>query len=333
MKMRNTIAAVAAGALALALAGCSNAAVDSGGTPSGAKALPANCSQKTPTIGVALPNTVNPYYIAMQSSFKENGAKLGYDVEVSIANDSDSTQLSQVQAFVQKKVCAVVLNGVNSGPAAASVAALNQAHIPVFTVNVIVDPDSLKAQNASIVQYVGADQTAGGTEMGDQAIKDVGKDAKLVVGIVGDPDQIPTNQRDKGFVDALKKGSADVTVLPTVNSKVDPNVSLQVTSDLLQSNPNINMIFADTGPGATGAIQAIKQAGKQDTVKLYAFCAADTALTDFYMACAAQEPAAYAKTALTDLKSYLAGHKVEQTVLQAPKVFVKGQTPGQGEVG
>lgn len=335
MKMRNTLALLAAGALALGLAGCTNAATDGGGTEptAGGVEFPASCSEENPTIGVALPNTVNPYYIAMQKSFEDNGKELGFDLQVSIANDSDSEQLSQVQAFVQNKVCAVVLNGVNSGPAAASVAALNQAGIPVFTVNVIVDPESLKAQNASIVQYVGADQVAGGTEMGEQAIKDVGADAELIVGIVGDPDQIPTNQRDQGFVDALKKGNKNVMVLPTVNSKVDPNVALQVTSDLLQSNPGINMIFADTGPGAVGALQAIKQAGKQDTVKLYAFCAADTALTDFYMACAAQQPAEYAKTALTNLKNYLAGEEVEETVLQAPKVFLNGQTPGPGEVG
>ena len=47
-------------------------------------------------------------------------------------------------------------------PSAASVRALNQAGIPVFTVNVIVSADDLKAQNASFVEYVGADQIAGG---------------------------------------------------------------------------------------------------------------------------------------------------------------------------
>jgi ribose transport system substrate-binding protein len=329
MKIRSSVAIVAAGIIAIALAGCSNAATGTGSTTS---KFPSSCSASNPTVGVSLPNTVNPYYTAMQKSFEDNGKKLGFNVKVAIANDSDSNQLSQVQAFIQQKVCAVALNGVNSGPAAASVAALNQAHIPVFTVNVIVDPASLKAQNASFVQYVGADQVAGGTQMGTQALKDVGATTKIVAGVVGDPDQVPTNQRDKGFADVLKK-NPNATVLPAVNSKVDPNVALQVTSDLLQSNPSINMIFADTGPGAVGAIQAIKQAGKQATVKLYAFCAADTALTDFYAACSAQEPAQYAQVLLTNLKSYLGGKSVEKTVLEAPKVFLKGQKPGPGEVG
>jgi ribose transport system substrate-binding protein len=329
MKIRNSIAMAAVGLLAIALAGCSNAATGTGTT---ASKYPASCSDKNPTIGVALPNTVNPYYTAMQKSFQDNGAKLGFTIKMAIANDSDSNQLSQVQSFIQQKVCAVALNGVNSGPAAASVAALNKAHIPVFTVNVIIDPASLKAQNATFVQYVGANQTVGGTQMGTQALKDVGATAKIVAGVVGDPDQVPTNQRDKGFADVLKT-DANATVLPAVNSKVDPNVALQVTSELLQSNPNINMIFADTGPGAVGALQAIKQSGKSSKIKLYDFCAADTALTGFYAACAAQEPAQYAQVLLTNMKSYLAGKSQPTTVLEAPKVFLSGQTPGPGEVG
>lgn len=329
MKIHSTVAILAAGALLIALAGCSNAATDTGTASS---KYPASCSDKNPTVGVALPNTVNPYYTAMQKSFQQNGKKLGFTVKMAIANDSDSQQLAQVQSFIQQKVCAVALNGVNSGPAAASVAALNKANIPVFTVNVIVDPASLKAQNASFVQYVGADQVAGGTQMGTQALKDVGDTAKITAGVVGDPDQVPTNQRDKGFADVLKK-NPNATVLPAVNSKVDPNVALQVTSELLQSNSSINMIFADTGPGAVGALQAIKQAGKADSVSLYAFCAADTALTDFYKACSAQEPAQYAQVLLTNLKSYLGGKSVEKTVLEAPKVFLVGQKPGSGEVG
>lgn len=333
MKIRSLAALGTAVLLSAGLAACSNPAAQGPASPgTSGKALPSSCSSGTPTIGVALPNTVNPYYIAMQKSFQDNGKADGFDIKMAIANDSDSTQLSQVQSFIQQGVCAIALNAVNSGPGAASVALANQAGIPVFTVNVIIDEASLKAQNASIVQYVGADQTAGGKLMGEQAIKDLGSSTKLTVGIVGDPDQIPTNLRDKGFTDALGTGG-NVTVLPTVNSKVDPNVALQVTSDLLQSNPAINLIFADTGPGAVGAIQAIKQAGKQGSVSLYAFCAADTALTDFYKACAAQEPADYAKKLLEDVKTYIGGGQVESEVLQAPKVFVTGQTPGQGEVG
>lgn len=334
MKIRTRAGVVAVAALlAIGLAACSNPATQTAAGPtSGTAKLPANCSTSKPTIGVALPNTVNPYYVAMQASFQTNGAKLGYNVKVAIANDSDSNQLSQIDAFIQQGVCAVVLNAVNSGPGAASVKALNAANIPVFTVNVIVSAADLKTQNASFVEYVGADQTAGGTQMGEQALKDLGANAKIVAGIIGDPDQIPTNQRDKGFTDAISKDS-NAKVVQTVNGKIDPNVSLQVAGDLLQGHPDLNVIFADAGPHAVGALQAVKQQGKSSSVKVYAFCAASEPLTSTYAACAAQEPAQYAQIALENLKKYLGGAKVAPEVLQPLKVFVNGQTPGPGEVG
>ncbi|MBP2266374.1 ribose transport system substrate-binding protein [Pseudarthrobacter sp. PvP004] len=333
MKIRKAFGpTIAVSLLALSLAACSNPAVDAPSAGSTDSKLPASCSTEKPTIGVALPNTINPYYVAMQDSFKKHGQELGFDVKVAIANDSDSTQLSQVDSFIQQKVCAVALNAVNSGPGAASVKALNAAGIPVFTVNVIISPDDLKTQNASFVQYVGADQVAGGKQMGEQVLKDLGADAKIVAGIIGNPDQIPTNQRDQGFKDALSKNSNASTV-QTVNGKIDPSVSLQVTGDLLQGNPGINVLFADAGPHAVGALQAVAQQGKADKVKVYAFCAADQKLNSTYAACAAQEPAKYAQIVLDNMKKHLAGESVDKEVLEPLKVFVDGQTPGQGEVG
>ena len=95
----------------------------------------------------------------------------------------------------------------------------------------------------------------------------------------------------------------------------------------------MNVIWADTGPHAVGALQAITQQGKADSVKLYAFCAADTALTPTYAACAAQEPADYARIVLDNMKKYIGGADVPQQVLQPLKIFVNGQKPGPGEVG
>lgn len=334
MKTRKALAAVAVGVFALALAACSNAATGDGASTStdAAGSLPASCSEDSPTIGVALPNTINPYYIAMQSGFEDHADELGYKVDVAIANDSESDQLAQIDAFVQKGVCAIALNAVNSDTGVASVKAANQAGIPVFSVNVTIDPDGLKNQGATIVQYVGADQTTGGKQLGEQAIADLGTTDKLVVGILGEPSQIPTNQRDAGFTEAIK-ANPNATVLETLDTNVDPAVSLQVTGELLQGNPDVNVIFGDTGPAVVGALQAIKEAGKQDSIKVYGFCAADTPLEGDYVACAAQEPYEYAKIVLDNVQTYLGGEDVPAEVLQPLKLYTTGQTVGAKEFG
>jgi ribose transport system substrate-binding protein len=338
--MKTSRISITAGALASAVAltvsGCStpSVATSSGASATGAAvSLPSSCKTSKPTIGVALPNTTNPYYIAMRQSFVDEAAKDGFNLKIAIANDSDSTQLSQVQSFIQDGVCAIAFNAVNSTPGASDVAAANRAGIPVFSLNVIVDPTALKQQNASIVEYVGPDQVQGGTEEGQAVLKDLGSSAKIVVGIGGDPQQIPTNERDSGFKSALAVDKS-ASVVTTVNTQVDPNVSLQVITEMLQGNPSINVVFADTGPAVTGAIQAIKQLGRTGKVSLYGFCAASTALDGtIYKGCAAQEPAQYAQIATDNIKSYINGGHVSANDLVPVKLFTSGQTPGAGEVG
>jgi ribose transport system substrate-binding protein len=99
-----------AGAIALGVLALNGTAFAASGK------LPANCSEAKPTIGVALPNTVNPYYIAMQDSFKKHGAELGYNINVAIANDSDTNQLSQVEAFIEQKAAPSLSTRSTLGP-------------------------------------------------------------------------------------------------------------------------------------------------------------------------------------------------------------------------
>jgi len=293
--------------------------------------MPKSCQRETPLIGVALPNTTNPYYVAMRRGFIDGAKELGFEVDVQIANDSDATQLAQVEAFIQQDVCAVALNGVKSGPAAASAAAAYRAGIPVFTVNVIVSPEDLKAQKVEIVTYVGADNVAGGRQIGEQVLKDFGKNAKLVVGIVTEPSEIPTVQRTKGFKEALSV-NPNIRYAQEVDGNVKPDDSLQVTTEMLQANPDIDIIWADTGPHAQGALQAVKSLGMN--VKVYGFAISEYPIEPLYPAAAAQEPYEYAKIVLQQIKDYLDGKIIPKEILRPLKIFnEEGVAPAPGEVG
>lgn len=317
--------------MASLLAACSSQAPSSTKTAAGASGLPASCSAPGAVIGVALPDTTNPYYIAMKKGFEDAAAANGFEAKVAIANDADSTQLSQIESFIQQKVCAVALNAVNSGPAAASVVELNKAGIPVFTVNVVVDKDALATQGGKIVQYLGAGAKESGKVMGDQALKDLGAGTKLVVGIVGKPDQVQTNLRDDGFKEGLAS-NPNVTYGATVDGKIDPSVSLQVTTDMLQGHPDMNVVWADTGPAAVGALQAIKQLGREGKVSLYGLCADQVPIDKTYKACVAQEPAVYATQVVQNIRKYVDGSQVPPEVL-LPMVIVTEGLPGNGLFG
>lgn len=292
---------------------------------------PEACDAESPYIAVALPNLTNPYYVAMKKGFEDAGKAAGYTVEVQIANDDDANQLSQVQSMLQKKPCALALNAVKSDPAAALVKAANDAGVPVFTVNVAVSPEALKSQGATIVQYLGADNTAGGAQMGEQVLTDLGKDAALKIGFVTEPDEVPTVMRDGGFEKAISV-NPNASVVAKVDGNVKPDDSLQVTTEMLQGNPDINVIFASTGPATYGALQALQSSNKTD-VALYGFCASEVPLADQYKACVAQEPEVYGGAVIEQIKGFLGGQTPAPEILKSLKVFTTGQTPAPGEVG
>jgi ribose transport system substrate-binding protein len=291
--------------------------------------IPKPCHDPTPLIGVALPNTTNPYYVAMRKGFIDGAKELGFRVNILIANDDNETQLAQVQGFIQQGICALALNGVKSGPAAAEAVAAYKAGIPVFTVNVIVSEKDLKAQGGEIVDYVGADNFAGGKQIGEQVLKDYGPTAKLVIGIVTEPNEIPPIERTKGFKAALSV-DPNVTYAGEVNGLVKPDVSLQRTTEMLQAHPDINLIWADTGPHAQGALRAVKSLNRN--VKVYGFAIADYPIEPLYPAAAAQEPYDYAKITLRQIRDYLDGKEVPKQVLRPLKIITHGK-PAPGEVG
>ncbi len=326
---------------ALALTGCSGAidtgtgsksdTAASGSSESGTMAaLPDSCKGDSPLIAVLLPNQTNPYYVAMKEGFETAAADNGFKAEVQIAGDDDAQQLAQAEAALQKSPCAIALNPVKSEPAAAIVREANDAGVPVFTVNVIVNEDALKAQNATIIQYLGADNKAGGVDTAKKVLEDMGADAKLTIGFVTEPDEVPVVIRDEGFKEAIA-ADANAKVVAEVDGNVKATDSLNVTTDMLQGNPDLNVIFASTGPAAQGALEAVKASGRD--VKVYGFCAPEVPLTDTYPACVAQEPADYGKRVVEQIAMYVKGETVETEILRPLKMFVSGQTPGAGEVG
>jgi len=307
----------------------STATSEDGDTSTGGVPRPAACDEETPYLAVALPNLTNPYYVAMKEGFEEAAEEHGFDVEVQIADDDDANQLAQVQAMLAKKPCALALNGVKSEPAAAIVSEANKAGVPVFTVNVAVDEDALKAQDATIVQYLGADNVAGGRQTAEQVLADFGEDAELIIGFVTEPDEVPTRLRDEGFEEAIS-ANPNAKIVARVDGNVKPDDSMRATTEMLSGNPDINVIFASTGPGTYGALQALP-AGSN--VKVYGFCAAEVTLTEQYPACVAQEPKVYGQEVVAQIRAWLDGETPPAEILKELKLFTTGETPGPGEVG
>ena len=122
-------------------------------------------------------------------------------------------------------------------------------------------------------------------------LEDLGADAPMKIGFVTEPDEVPTLVRDGGFEETIAS-NPNAEIVAKVDGNVKPDDSLQATLEMLQGNPDINVIFANTGPGAYGALQAVQSLGRDD-VLVYGFCASEEPLTEIHPGCVAQEPYDY----------------------------------------
>lgn len=109
------------------------------------------------------------------------------------------------------------------------------------------------------------DQVAAGKNAAAELIKAVGDKAGKVGLIVSQFTAPGSEQRRKGFIEGLK-GSKLTLVNDGVEAKDSAGATFNAAKDFITSTPDLVAIYATAG-GPFGAAQAVKAAGKQDSIK------------------------------------------------------------------
>ena len=92
---------------------------------------------------------------------------------------------------------------------------------------------------------------------------------KAVIATLAFKSQLPTmsNDRTSGFLENVKKGN-DIKVVAEQDAWL-PEKAVAVAGDILTANPEVNVIYAANEGGTVGAVQAVKNAGKQGKVFVF----------------------------------------------------------------
>src|ERR1035437_9829075 len=77
----------------------------------------------------------NPYFVSMAAGVQEKAKALGVKVLTGDAGDDAAKQANDIQNFISQHVSAVILNPTDGDAVGSSVKALNDAGIPVITVD------------------------------------------------------------------------------------------------------------------------------------------------------------------------------------------------------
>lgn len=203
------------------------------------------------------------FYEAMQCGALAAGEDLGVNVVVDGPQDFDATQQQTVlQSMLVNAPDGLVV--VPDDPTALNVTLQQEAdRIPVVTT------DGTLSEQIGIAN-IRSNAFEGGALAADYMADALGGSG--VVQAIGINPTFETNvQRVQGFMDRMAEQYPDITVLEVQYGGGDPSGASQVVSGILQSNPDLDGVYAPYEAGATGAAQAVAAAGLQGTVKLVGF--------------------------------------------------------------
>src|SRR5699024_3818397 len=119
-----------------------------------------------------------------------------------------------------------------------------------------------------VVSCVASDDVAGGKQAAQALAESIGEEDDILVlqGIAG-------SSASHDRVQHLEEGIAeyrDINVVAKQTANFDRTEGLNVTTNLLQANPNIKAIFAENDEMALGAIEALgARAGEE--IKVFGF--------------------------------------------------------------
>ncbi|MDH2427739.1 ABC transporter substrate-binding protein [Sphaerisporangium sp. TRM90804] len=254
-------AVLGAGALVTACTGNEPAAAPSAAAPQAATAGTDNDKAGTSVvIGFSAP-AADHGWIAAIAKNAETQAKQYTDVEfkpVEPTNDINQ-QISAVESLIAAKVGALVILP-NDGEQ------LNQigrramdAGIPVINLDRVF-PDKLSYRT-----WIGGDNygmgVAAGTYIGKK-LKDAGASNPVILEIQGIATLPLTQDRSKGFADALKTYGFSVTAKQDAKFTVESGTA--VASNLLQAHAKIDAIWNHDDDQGIGVLAAIKEANRSE---------------------------------------------------------------------
>jgi ribose transport system substrate-binding protein len=249
------------GATAL-VAGCtSNSAEDSPSASSsgGNNAASSNDDTgDTVTIGFSAPAADHGWMSGITNAAKAAAEKYD-DVDLKVAEGTNdvSTQISQVETFINDKVDAIVLLPFDG--AALTPVALKAMDAGIPVINVDREFDSPFAARATVL----GDNYGMGVSAGTYVCSQLSDKPNAVVAEIAGIDSLPlTQDRSRGFADAL--GDCGLKVSNRVAAEFTVESGEEAASNLLQAAPQIDAIWNHDDDQGVGVLAAINNAGRDE---------------------------------------------------------------------
>jgi ABC-type sugar transport system substrate-binding protein len=257
LNRRNFLTAAVGVAAATGLAACAKedeGSSDSAGS-GGSKKLVLGFSQVGSESGWRSANT---------DSVKEAAGEAGYTLKFSDAQQKQENQISAIRSYITQGVDVIAFSPVVVTGWDAVLKEAKAKKIPV----VLTDRSVETSDESLYVTLVGSDFTDEGRRAAkilEKVLEKAGhKGAVKIAQLEGTTGAAPAIERAKGFKEVMDADHADDwKIVVSQTGDFTRAGGKQVMAAFLQSNPDIDVLFAHNDDMGIGAIQAIEAAGKK----------------------------------------------------------------------
>lgn len=223
----------------------------------------ASHAKEAKKIGLAVANLQANFFNQIKQSVEAYAGEKGITVITVDAKGDAATQVSQIQDLLAQNIDALIYIPAGATAAAVPVKAARAAGVPVVNID-------RNAEGAPGDTFIATDSVTSARQVCDYIAKQAGGKGEMLI-IHGQKGTTPEVDRSKGCGEALKN-YPDVKVVGELWSEGwHQDEGFKLTQDLLQSHPNVSIIFGQADALALGAAQAVKVANPDHRIWIAGF--------------------------------------------------------------
>jgi ribose transport system substrate-binding protein len=244
----------------VALSGCGGSDPTAGNTPDDA-----------PKVALIMKSLANEFFKTMEDSAREyhgeNIEKFEF-IANGIKNEEDvSGQITLVEQMMAQGVDALVITPANSQALVPVLKRAMEQGIVVVNIDNKLDGDTLAAEGVKI-PFIGPDNHKGAKLAGDHLATLLSKGDEVAI-IGGVPSSFNAQERARGFQDAMD--DAGIVVVASQAANWEMSKANQIASGIVNEYVGLDAILCANDNMALGALAAVRDAGKQDSIRVVGF--------------------------------------------------------------
>lgn len=235
----------------------------------GASAASAPAANGAITVGLSISTLNNPFFVSLRKGAEDEAAKDGVTLITVDAQNDPAKQQASVEDLIEKKVSVILINPTDSSAVANVVKEATSKGIKVVSLDRSVN-------GADVSSHIASDNKAGGKMAADFLAEKLGGKGNIVE-LQGIPGSSAANERGAGFDDEVT-AKGGVKIATKQPADFDRAKGLSVMENIIQSNKDIQGVFAQNDEMALGAVKALQAAGLKN-VAVVGFDATSDAIT------------------------------------------------------